>query len=581
MHVFFIIFINIHTAPFGDASSPMRFEGFHAIIIELLLHCCNVQPTVVLLLHTLASSRLDSPLCFIRQAQDIHRLLQLHSVAGQLVRVGRDSLLEKASHAPEGCESIKRLYSAAFASGLSDSDDNQNTSANPGMQRLRHRIKWNVTDDVEKSYKRVQPSISSSEASPLDLLFLGSNMRFAPNNVVHKLTPEIWSSISDTCILSCTEVSSRCETIQPSHQSQLPLVFSQYACDVLFGLQSGWSFEYIMLGERHFFCKNVHKSRGTGHWPGVCMILSKHLRTVELIETFIKHVCELFAFHSKFQTLSPSALVSFLVILDAGLSAATSLEVLDKNLESHDLHQFPCPSLATHAAQLISCSEYARGNLWSAFGASNHIELVRAIASACDKFNMSGLSSSIKAFDFKANGIVASGITTLALVILDGTIRTSPEFTSSFHESNKLRWTSVLVALNDVGVVSIEKLLRFLPKIRPQTDVPGSAVVNRNDHNWTFIFSLFDCIHPVHSGAYSLEIASSLQTQAVAPNQHPSSKSKDFLSRSPSEPTPVAVCLSNSINRDLREYISWRVQFALLPPSCATIRQSLGELASS
>jgi len=33
-------------------------------------------------------------------------------------------------------------------------------------------------------------------------------------------------------------------------------------------------------------------------------------------------------------------------------------------------------------------------------------------------------------------------------------------------------------------------------------------------------------------------------------------------------------------HRDLNDYISWRVQFALLPPSCATLKQALDDLTS-
>jgi hypothetical protein len=35
-----------------------------------------------------------------------------------------------------------------------------------------------------------------------------------------------------------------------------------------------------------------------------------------------------------------------------------------------------------------------------------------------------------------------------------------------------------------------------------------------------------------------------------------------------------------SVKHDLKDYISWRVQFALLPPSCATLKQALGNLTS-
>jgi hypothetical protein len=546
----------------------MCLEGVHAIFIELLLHCCSAQPASILLLHSLASPMQPSPLHLLRHAGNIHRLLQLHSLAGQLIRVGRDALLNHASHIATAREGSKRSYSMAFSSSHSVTDEPHHTPACPSLQRLLHRVKWDASSDCELTSKRMS---DPSETSDLDLLLIGSNMRFNPPNVCHMLTPELWSHVPDSCVMSCTQLVGRCDAVLPSRSLRLPLDYCRFARKLLSRLHTGWSFEHIMLSAAFNVCE---KSVGNPPWPGVCTFVTQHLRSAEMIEFFIKHICMLFC--SQTNALSPTPLVfaSFLVILDAGLSSACSLEVLKQNLCSRPLPPFPCPSYVTHAGQLSPIAKRARAKLWTAFGAcaSDGQVLAQALAAACDKFNCTGLSCSLRDHKADAVGLVASAVIRASVEILGKSIKTDQSAMCSFHESSNSRWSSVLVALHSAGVISIGKLIQFLPDVQRQpVDGAIRGGVNIGDQNFQFFCSLSQCIIPTVSQADDKTV---VQPQSFASNRDPRSNTRTLGLQSSSVPSLIP------IKRDLKDYISWRVQFALLPPSCATLRQALSDLTN-
>lgn len=561
----------------------MCHEGVHAIIVELLLHCCSEQPTSIMLLHTLASSVKQSPLYLLRHADSIHRLLQLHSLAAQLIRVGRDSLLDHASHISSTRESAKRSHLAAFNSDHCDLGEPYHASALHGMQQLLHRIKWDAAVESGHTSKRIMDSPSPSETSYLDLLLLGSNMRFNPPNVTHQLTPELWSHIPDSCVLSCTELANRCESVLPSHSLHLPLEFCRFASKVLIGLHSGWSFEYIMLGSG--LCAKDTNNDGED-WPSVYVFLSQQLRSTELIEAFIQHMCLLFVAQQSPMALTPLVFVSFLIILDAGLSAAMSQQAIVNNLCGCPLPPFPCPSITAHAEHLGPISKRARAKLWASFGASASDNLARALASACHRFNATGLSSCLRECKADAAGLVASGVIRASVVIFGRNSRLEHAFACSDYEFSRGRWTSVLVTLHSMGLVSIERLMQCLPDNQPlPTNITISGGLTSSTQNLHCLRSLSHCISPTHlsthtDDSFPLIYAFPSHSQSKVSNCHPLSKTPTSASQYHTLTQSSQVSSLACMKRDLMVYISWRVQFALLPPSCETLRQSLSDLTS-
>lgn len=561
----------------------MCHEGVHAIIVELLLHCCSEQPTSIMLLHTLASSVQQSPTYLLRHADSIHRLLQLHSLAAQLIRVGRDSLLDHASHIACTRESAKRSHSAAFNSGHCDMGEPYHAPAFHGMQLLLHRIKWNASGESGRTSQSMMDSPSPSETSYLDLLLLGSNMRFNPPNVTHELTPELWSHIPDSCVLSCTELADRCESVLPSHSLHLPLNFCRFASKVLIGLHSGWSFEYIMLGSG----LSVRVTNNDGEdWPGVYVFLSRQLRSTELIEAFIQHLCLLFVAQQSHLALTPIVFVSFLIILDAGLSAAMSRQAIVDNLCGCPLPPFPCPSISAHAEHLGPISNRARTKLWASFGASAADNLARALAAACDRYNATGLSSCLRECKTDTAGLVASGVIRASVVIFGRNSRVEQKFACSAYESSKSRWTSVLVTLHSMGLVSIERLIQFLPDNQPH---PANFTISGGRTSSTLnlqcLRSLSQCISPTYFSTrvddnFPLIYAFPSHSQSKASNHHPCSKTPTAASQYYTFTQSSQLSSVACMKRDLMDYISWRVQYALLPPSCETLRQSLSDLTS-
>jgi hypothetical protein len=538
-----------------------------AIFIELLLHCCSAQPTSVMLLHTLASPLQQSPLKFLQYSGDLHRLLQLHSLAGQLIRVGRDSLLDKAAHLSIAREGTKRSHSAAFASGDSDHELSHHAFTTPALWQLLQRIKWDASRDCEGAFK----CMNLPETSHQDFLLIGSNMRFAPPNVPHMLTPELWSSMSDSCVISCRELVNRCNVIKPFHGFQLPMAFCGFASDVLMGLYSGWSFEYLMLGEG----RNLgNKER----WPGVSMILTQQLRSAELIEHFIKHICDLFASETRFYMLKPLVLVSFLAIVDAGLASAMSHQMLMKNLCSNPLPPFPCPSVTAHGAKLIPMAERARAKLWAAFGVSlsDGDVLSRGLAAACDRLNSTGLGSSIRACQIDENGLVASAVIRASVAIFGRISKADRLSTGVTCERIRSRWIGVLVALHSIGTLSVAKLMQFVPGIQPHfDDFIKSEIAHIGIHGIHSAASLLQCISPVSCSPQADDKFSLFGSRPLQPQTDVSQHLLDTTAR-----THLSLSQSTaaSMTRDLNDYINWRVQFALMPPSCSMLRQALGDL---
>ena len=505
----------------------------------------------------------------------MHRLLQLHSLSGQLIRVGRDSLLHQAAHLNFARESTKRSHSAAFSSGYSDTEVSNHDHAvtTPAMRQLLQRIKWDASGDCEGTFKYMQHPVSLTETSShLDFLLIGSNMRFAPPNITHMLTPELWSSIPDSCVVSCRELVVRCNTIQPFQGLQLPMVFCGFASDVLMGLQSGRSFEYMMLGRG----RNLGNKQS---WPGMSVILTQKLRSTELIEHFIKHICELFASETRFYGIKPLVLVSFLAIVDAGLSSAMSRQVLMKNLCSNPPPPFPCPSITAHGAKLIPIAERARAKLWAAFGVlvSDGDILSCELAAACDRFNATGLHSCIRACQINENGLVASGIIRASVAIFGRNVKEDRLSTGAAREPIRSRWISVLAALHSMGTLSVTQLMQFVPGIRPHFDnFAKGGIAQIGDPLIDSAASLLQCISPVScvpqaDDKFVLIGTSSLQPQTVVSKFLPEIEARAHSSLSPST---VA-----SMTRDLKDYINWRVQFALMPPSRSTLKQALSDLA--
>ncbi len=565
---------SLYAAPLGNPASPICFEGMHSIFIELLLHCCSAQPTSILLLHALSSPLQQSPLHLLRCAGDIHRLLQLHSLAGQLIRVGRDSLLDRASRIANARETIKRSHSEAFSSAEQDTQESRCEPATLGMKQLLRRIIWDASVESGCTSKRIKDPTYPSESSSLDLLLIGSNMRFNPPNTSHLLTPELWSHISDTCVLSCTELAGRCDELRTSHSLQLPVDFCQVASALIKGLRSGWSFEYIMLGAGPDIC---NKSFGSRKWPGVRNFVVQQLRSAELIENFVKHICTLFALQSSVMPLTPPVFAAFLIILDAGLSDACSREMLEKHLCSGVLPPFPCPSIAAHAAQLGPQSKQAQAKLWAAFGqsASDGDVLARALEAACYRFNCTGLSTCLKEFNHDAVGLVSLGVIRASIAIFRRSSKYDRTFVRYDPESSRSRWTSVLVALHSAGVISIDRLVQYLPGIYRYPV----------DENFLWCRSLSQCINPTHVDARDDTTKSLLRTIPSQPQSDASVSFSDLEVPTHALKSPMLTKSSPnssllSVKHDLKDYISWRVQFALLPPSCATLRQVLGDLTS-
>lgn len=524
-----------------------------------------------MLLHTLASPQQQSPLKFLQRAGDMHRLLQLHSLAGQLIRVGRDSLLDQAAHLTTARESTKRSHSTAFVSGYSGTETSHHPFATPAIRQLLQRIKWDASGDFEGALKYMQCPVPLPETSHLDFLLIGSNMRFAPPNVTHMLTPELWSCISDSCVTSCRELVVRCNVIQPCHDLQLPMAFCGFASDVLMGLHAGWSFEYILLGEG----RNLGNKK---RWPGVSKIFTQQLQSAELIELFIKHICDLFASETRFYLIKPLVLVSFLAIVDAGLSSAISQQMLVKNLCSNPLPPFPCPSITTHGAKLIPIAERARAKLWAAFGVcvSDGDVLSRALEAACDRFNSTGLGSCIRACQIHGNGLVASSVIRASVAIFGRNSPADQLSTDLTLEPIRSRWISVLVALDSMGTLSATKLMQYLPGIRPHfDDFIKNGIPHIGDYGVNISASLLQCNIPVSCIPLAEDKFSLIGTRRLQPQRDVSRFLSETTARTCSSLSPS---IAASMTRDLKDYINWRVQFALMPPSRSTMRQALSDL---
>jgi hypothetical protein len=542
-----------------------------ATIIELLLHCCSAQPTSVLLLHTLAPPLQQLSLELLQHAGDMHRLLQLHSLSGQLIRVGRDSLLRQAAHLNSARECTKRSHSAAFSSVYSDTEVSNHAVTTPAMQQLLQRIKWDASCGYESTFKSMQHPVSLTETSHLDFLLIGSNMHFAPPNITHMLTPELWSSIPDSCVLSCKELVARCNAIQPFQGLQLPMVFCGFASDALMGLQFGWSFEYMMLGRG----RNLDDQNS---WPGISVILTQQLRSAEFTEHFIKHICELFASDTRFCGIKPLVLVAFLAIVDAGLSSAMSSQMLMKNVCSNVPPPFPCPSITAHGARLIPIAERARAKLWAAFGVlvSDGDILSHELAAACDRFNATGLHSCIRACQINENGLVASGVIRATAAIFGRNVKEDRLSSGAAHEPIISRWMSVLAALHSMGTLSVTKLMHFIPGIRPHFDYFNrGGIAYIGDRSNDSATSLLQCISPVSCVPQADDKFVLIGSSPLQPRTDVSKILPEIEARTRSSLSPSTTA---SMTRDLKDYINWRVQFALMPPSRSTLKHALSDL---
>jgi hypothetical protein len=242
-----------------------------------------------------------------------------------------------------------------------------------------------------------------------------------------------------------------------------------------------------------------------------------------------------------------------LAILDAGLSAAMSHQVLVEALRSNPVPPFPCPSIAQHAAQLMPVAQRSLVKLWSLFGARacDGKFLERELAAACDRFNAAGLSSSIRTCSTDGTSVAALGVIRASIEIFRNNARGGRECCV------KSRWTSVLVALHSIKVISIEKLLQFVPDIQSYSDFNTCSSARTSGSNVGNGASTCNCHLP-----FVCSLLQQIGPQSSFPAQ--------LTGNSASSLSPV--------KRDLKSYINWRVQFALLPPSFATLRKSLGDL---
>jgi hypothetical protein len=143
-------------------------------------------------------------------------------------------------------------------------------------------------------------------------------------------------------------------------------------------------------------------------------------------------------------------------------------------------------------------------------------------------------------------------------------------------EPIRSRWISVLVALDSMGTLSVTKLMQFLPGIRPHfDDFIKSGIPRMGDHGVNISASLLQCNIPVSCFPLAEDKFSLIGTRRLQPQTDVSRFLLETTARACSSLSPsIAV----SMTRDLKDYINWRVQFALMPPSRSTLRQALSDL---
>jgi hypothetical protein len=128
-----------------------------------------------------------------------------------------------------------------------------------------------------------------------------------------------------------------------------------------------------------------------------------------------------------------------------------------------------------------------------------------------------------------------------------------------------------------MGTLSATKLMQYLPGIRPHfDDFIKNWIPHIGDYGVNISASLLQCNIPVSCIPLAEDKFSLIGTRRLQPQRDVSRFLSETTARTCSSLSPS---IAASMTRDLKDYINWRVQFALMPPSRSTLKQALSDLA--